>query len=215
MSILTVIGRDEASRDVAEIHGKLTSPEQRLALMKNIGVRAEQELRAFWFKRDADTPNKMGWPRQHFWARIGKRTAFDPSKTTENTATVVVADPALAAKVYGATIKPTAGHQALTIPMNAEAYAAGGPGDPEHSKIAGLFVLRVTATNGAYLVKKEGTGPYANLTFYYKLVPQSVVPKDPDALPSAEKLGAPLSETATAFFLRSAGSTGSPQGGKS
>src|SRR5438552_362344 len=85
VSILTVIGRDEASGAVAEVHAKLTSPAERTALMKVIGVRAEQELRVFWFKRDAESSNKMGWPRQHFWARIAKRTAFDPSKTTEST----------------------------------------------------------------------------------------------------------------------------------
>jgi hypothetical protein len=194
--------RDEASRDVALVHDLLTSPEAQRDLMKAVGLRAEQELRAWFVRRDSENPNKMGWPRQHFWSRIAKRTAFDPSKTTADSATVVVADPALAAKIDGATIRPTQGRRALTLPMNAEAYATGSPGDKEHSRIPGLFVLRLTATNGAYLVKKEGTGKFANLTFYYWLVPQVTVPKDPQALPPAAQLGAALGATAQAFFRR-------------
>src|ERR1035437_8163482 len=161
--------------------------------MKNIGVRAEAELRGWFYKRDAENPNKMGWPRQHFWNRIAQRTAFDPSKTTENTATIAVADPALAAKVNGATIRPTPPRKMLAIPMNAEAYGIL----PRSGLIPGLFVFRSTHTNGAYLVRREGNEKnFGNLTFYYRLVPEVTVPKDPSALPPTAELGAKLGETA-------------------
>jgi hypothetical protein len=210
MSAIIKIGRDEASGAVADVHRKLTSPDQRRALMKNIGVRAEGELKNWFYKRDAESPNKMGWPRKHFWARIRQATAFDPSKTTESTATVNVADPALSPKIadHDTTIRPRPPHRALTIPMNAEAYEAGSPGNPASSKIPGMFVFRSTHTNGAFLVKKEGAGKVANLTFYYRLVPSVTVHPDPKALPPAAELGPKLGETAQAFYLRSGPSSG-------
>jgi len=204
MSIIVTLGRDEATREVNRLHSQLASPDQQRALMKNLGVRAEQELRGWWMRRDAETPNKMGWPRQHFWARIAKRTAFDPSKTTERSATVVVADPALAAKVNGATIRPAAGSvnpetgkpvRNLAIPMNAEAYGVL----PRSGLIAGLFFIRTA--HGAFLVRRDGpAGKSANLTFFYRLVPSVTVPKDPQALPPAAQLGAALVETAQDWF---------------
>ena len=203
MSILVHLQRDTASARVAAVHGLLATSDGRRGLMKVVGVEAEQQLRAWFFKRDAESPNKMGWPRQHFWARIGKRTAFDPAKTTENTATVVVSDPALAAKVNGATIKPIAPHKALAIPMTAAAYGVL----PRSGLIPGLFVWRrpgdLADDGAAFLVAREGTG----LVFYYRLVPEVTVPKDPQALPPKEQLGAALSLVADDFFRRQGGNT--------
>jgi hypothetical protein len=205
MSFIVNLTHDDASRDVAAVHAKLASPEQQRALMNVVGVRAEMELRAWWIRRDAENPNAMGWPRQHFWARIAKRTAFDPSRTTERAATVVVADPALNAKIHGAVIKPTntispvtgKPRRALALPMNAEAYGKL----PSSGLIPGLFVFR-SASGGAFLVKKEGSGPTANLTFYYRLVPSVTVPKEPQALPPADQLGGALSETARDWYAQ-------------
>ena len=200
MSIQITLSRDDASGRVAAVHDLLATPEGKRSLMKVVGIEAEVQLRAWFFKRDAENPNAQGWPRQHFWARIGKRTAFDPAKTTDTTATVVVADPALAAKVNGATIKPIAPNKALAIPMQAAAYGVL----PRSGLIPGLFVFR-SATGGAFLVAKEGTGAGANLTFYYRLVPQVTVPKDPQALPPTEQLGAALSLAADDFYRRQTG----------
>ena len=201
MSIRVALQRDDASARVHAVHDLLTTAEGKRGLMEVVGMRAGIELKNWFARRDAESPNKMGWPQQHFWLRIRSATAYDPSRTTDTTATVVVADPALAAKVNGATIKPTQGRKALAIPMNAEAYAVGSPGDPASSRIPGLFVFR-SAAGGAFLVRKEGSGPGANLTFYYRLMPQVTVPKDPQALPPVEQLGAALSATADSFYRR-------------
>jgi hypothetical protein len=207
MSFVVTLSRDDASRDVARVHDLLTSPDKKRALMKVVGVRAELELRTWFFKRDASSPNKHGWPRQHFWTRIGRRTAFDPAKTTEDRATVVVSDPALAAKIAGATIhatgavspitgKPT---QNVSIPMQGAVYGVWPRGNP----IPGLFFIRKKGGDGGFLVTREGKdGP---LNFWYRLVPEVTVPKDPEALPPQEKLGAALGETAQAFFRRQTG----------
>jgi hypothetical protein len=191
------LGRDEASAKVAQVHEAL-SPNQRIGLMQVLGVSAERELRAWFTKRDADSPNKKGWPRQHFWARIAKRTAFDPSETTSNTATIAVADPALAAKIYGATIRAT-GNPAknLAIPMQAAAYGVL----PRSGIIPGLFYIRKTNGNGGFLVARQGK----DLTFFYRILPQVTVPKDPQALPPADQLGTALAATAESFFRRNSG----------
>jgi hypothetical protein len=196
MSVTVTISRNDASRDVALVHDALKSPEQRKALMKVLGTRAESELRKWFFQLDHESPNKQGWPRQHFWARIGKRTAFDPSKTTPDAATIVVSDPALAAKVYGATIKPTQGRKALAIPLVAAAYGV----QPRSGIIPGLFVFRRKDGNGAFLVARDQKG--GPLTFYYRLLSQVTVPKDPLALPPPALLGPALAGTAQAFFRR-------------
>lgn len=196
---------DGAFSQVREIYDKLSSSDQQRALMKNIGVRAEAELRGWFYRRDAENPNKMGWPRQHFWARIARVTAWDPAKTTENSATVVVADPALAAKIDGAIIRPIAPRQNLAIPMRPEAYGVM----PRSGIIPGLFVYRSTTSNGLFLVRQGAGASFgsqgANLEFFYRLVPEVTVPKDPQALPPPAALGEALAQTASAFFRRQSG----------
>lgn len=200
MSFRFRIGRDDATKVVGDIHARLSSP-NRTAMMKNLGVRGEQVLKRWWERRDAETPNKHGWPRQHFWSRIAKRTAFDPSRTTESSATVVVADPALAAKINGAVIKPTEGRKFLSIPLQARAY-----GDqPRSGRIPGLFVWRragdLNGSSPAFLATREN----GKLQFWWRLVPQATVPKDPLALPPTNELGEALAETAVSFFRRLGG----------
>jgi hypothetical protein len=209
VSFFIKVGRNDASRDLGYVHRLLTESQQRTNLMKSVGVRAEQELRKWFRKRDADSPNKMGWPRQHFWARIARRTAFDPSKTTENSATVVVSDPALAAKINGATIRATGAispatgkpTQNIAIPMQAAVYGAWPRGKP----VPGLFFIRSKSGPGGFLVTAEGHGKDRKLTFFYRLVPEVTVPRDPQALPDKEQLGAALAATAVAFYRRHAG----------
>ena len=211
MSIIAVdIGRNEATGHLAELHEQLTSDSQKIAFMKAVGVRAEGELRAWFLRRDQDSPNKHGWPRQHFWTRIARKTAFDPSKTTPDTATVVVSDPALAAKVNGATIRPTGAvspatgkpTQNIAIPMQAAAYGNW----PRAGFIPKLFFLRKTNGNGGFLVTAEGTGKSRQLTFWYRLLPEVTVPKDPQALPPKDTFGDALVDTAIDFFQRRGGS---------
>jgi hypothetical protein len=207
VSFVVTLGRDEGSLALRKVHDSLASPDKRRALMEVVGGRAELELRTWFFKRDASSPNKMGWPRQHFWERIGKRTAFDPAKTTEDRATVVVSDPALAAKIHGATIhatgaispvtgKPT---QNVSIPMQGAVYGRWPRGMP----VPGLFFIRKKGGDGGFLVTRdEKDGP---LTFWYRLVPEVTVPKDPEALPPTDQLGAALGASAQAFFRRQTG----------
>ncbi len=188
------------------IHQKLL-PANRRGLMVVLGIAAEQAVQRHFIRRDAESPNKKGWPRQHFWARLAKRTAFDPSKTTEDRATVTVADPALAAKVNGATIRATGAVSPATgkptkniaIPMQAAAYGSW----PRAQTFPGMFFIKAKNGMGGFLVMREQKG--GPLTFLYRLVPQVVVPADPDALPTDTEIESALVPHAEAYLARKEG----------
>ena len=202
MNFTVKLSRDDASRDVALVHDKLTKEDQRRALMRVVGIRAEGELTRWFRYRDRTNPNKKGWHRQHFWEKLIGDTAFDASKTNANQAVVVVSNPALAAKIQGATIHATGAissatgkaTQNIAIPMQAAAYGHW----PRSKEIPGLFFIKKKGGLGGFLVARDGKG----LIFFYRLLPEVVVPKDPQALPPADKIGQALGEAALQYFRR-------------
>ena len=78
------------------------------------------------FRRlDREHPNKMGWPRQHFWnRRVAQKTML--TAVDARSATVSVSSPEFMHWIQGGTITPKRG-KTLAIPANGEAYALGGP----------------------------------------------------------------------------------------
>lgn len=115
-------------------------------------------------------PNKTGFPKQHFWERVSRGTRQESDATS---ATIVFPYP-MRAKVAGAEIKPVRGKY-LTIPAIAAAYG----------KRAGEFDLRFAIVDGIgpALVTKD---PEAVVVF--RLVRRAVLPPDPEALPSDERI---------------------------
>lgn len=114
-NVLQLNVRDSASPTIAAL---IESLENRTPLHAAMGKRAEIEYRD-WFETRENEPNKKGWPKQHFWARIRTATAY--RSADEAGAVVGIADPALAQKIHGGTITPKEGTY-LTIPAIAEAY---------------------------------------------------------------------------------------------
>lgn len=170
----------------------------RRPMMRRLGKRAEVELRDHFRARNSE-PNKRRWPKQRFWGRIRRATAF--SGATDTQATVTIADPAMAAKIHGATIRPVEA-KALAIPLRKEAYGKR----PSAGLIPNLFVLRTK--KGAFLaastMKRRGrrrSGPKGQrLTIYWKLVKSTTVPRDPRALPEQQFMGARLRAEAERFI---------------
>ena len=144
------------------------------------------------FRRRDSEPNKRGWPKQHFWARIRRVTAL--SSISEDGATVTVSDPAFGARVHGATIRPKQA-RALAIPLVPQAAGVR----PSSGLIQDLFMLRAKDGRG-FLAREEGQG----LTLYYRLVKRVTHPKDPRALPSRAAILSALERTATSFLRRRA-----------
>src|SRR5437868_6486786 len=88
-------GPDVLSRIAASL-------EDRQPLNAALGKRAEIELRNHFEERNRE-PNKKGWDKLEFWARIRGATAF--VSADKNAAHVVIADPAINQKIFGGTIK--------------------------------------------------------------------------------------------------------------
>lgn len=63
--------------------------------------------------------NKNGWPTTSFWPRAAKATTYKP---TEQGPLLTVAQQGVRQRYLGGDIRPTNGHQYLTIPARAEAY---------------------------------------------------------------------------------------------
>jgi hypothetical protein len=192
MSAEIKILRDEATPALSSLHASL-APARRRALCGVLGKKLEGVYRAWFRSREADSPNKMGWPRQHFWSRIAKATAFDPSQTTAERAVVVVSDPAIGMKVTGGTIRPKQA-KFLAIPLRPEAYGVR----PSARTIPGIFFVRSKGANGGFLATHEGKA----LRVYWRLVAKVTQQADPRALPPQGQVAAELLRTASSFVAR-------------
>lgn len=149
------------------------APAGRTEFLTRAGKRSEQLLKRHFRAREATGKNKQGWPRQHFWARIGRATAFVGANPSS--AMVTIADPAINQKIHGGSIEAPPG-KFLAIPLRAKAYGK----KPSSGLIENLFIIRSRVTKKLFLARKEGR----KLVLYYILVkrtkPQA---PDRDALP--------------------------------
>lgn len=167
-------------------------PAARRGLMATVGREAERVYRTHFRQREASSPNRRGWPRQHFWNRIRTSTAYDESATTDKTAKVVVSDPALLPHVYGGPIRPKE-KKLLAIPARKEAYGIR----PSSGLIPDLFF--VETKKGAKMLASEVNG---KLVVYYWLKESVTIPKDPDAVPADAAVEAALLKAAESFVTR-------------
>ena len=78
------------------------------------------KLRDHFAQLEADHPNKMRWPRQHFWADV-RRSVGNPVQEGD-VSTVTIAHFAFRQKLEGGTIRPGADKEYLTIPAHPDAY---------------------------------------------------------------------------------------------
>lgn len=194
---LTFKVTDTATAQLDQIRAQI-APGRRRGLMLVLGRQAQTIFRSHFRSREADSPNKKGWPRQHFWSGVAKVTALDSSQTTDSKAVVAISSPAFAAKVHGATILPTGGRRMLAIPMRAEAYGVR----PSSGIIPGLVLLG-GKSGGALYLGKRAEGGFKNLMLYFRLVPRVTVRADSRALPSVAHVESELMKTASSFLERS------------
>lgn len=182
--------KDGATAELQAFEAKL-SGEGRQRLLTRAGKRLEVLLRKHFLAKDA-RPNKRGWPKQHFWLRMRRATAL--TKADHRRAVVTVADPAFAAKVYGATIRAKES-RALTIPLRPESYGRRA------SEFDGLFLLRSRKGN-AFLARPRQDGESLRASLLYLLKKTVRTPADPTALPPASAVDQQM-QRAIASHLRS------------
>lgn len=185
--------RDTATQELQRISDAL-SPSRRRPLMLNLGTSATRIYRDHFALRDADSPNKKGWPRQNFWGGIAQRTNLDETRTTAAQAVVAINNRAINAKVYGGVIRPRPGKKMLAIPLRPEVYGQR-PGGP-HGRAQGMRLIR--SHSHLYLGQREGKEFIA----YWRLVPSVTVKRDPRALPPAPVVRDAVVARARAFLGR-------------
>lgn len=181
-----------APKDKPQILKKLLALEHGSEpLMKVVGRSAANTLQDHFLKLNR-RPNRRGWRKSNFWARIRTATHFVSADAT--TATVGVADPAFAAKVHGAVIRPKQA-KALAIPLTEMAYGKSPRSQDWGAKLS--FIPRKNKPSLLAIVLKGG-----EIHPQYVLLKQTRTPADPKALPSADDLWAGIAEDVNDYLER-------------
>jgi hypothetical protein len=167
-----------------------------------LGKRGEVELREHFLDRNQE-PNRSGFPKQDFWARI--RTATALAAVDEAGATVAIADPAITQKIYGGEIRPKEGKYltlaaiALAVGKSPRVFPNLEPlvrwKDGKRRAIA-LYLPDPVGTAAG----KDKSGASLGGTVFYWLVLSVTQKKDPRALPPRAKFEAALLDEAGAFI---------------
>ena len=172
----------------------LNAVKDRRALNADLGRRGANELRAHFRDRQMTGPrNKFGASSSGFWSEI--RDAVNDADATEDGATIKIAHPAIAQKVFGGTI--TKDDKLLAIPARMEAY---GKSPRLFSNLKAIFfrsgagALISTDAKLARGQKRLGKLKETGMVWYW-LVDSVTQAKDPNALPEKEKMEAALLDT--------------------
>lgn len=189
-----------AGRRLDQLSADLAPGPGRQALHDVLGRTAEGELRRHFLAKNRSNPNRQGWKRQNFWSRIRSATTFDPARTDDDGAVVVIADPAIKAHLYGGTWGARTAKY-LAIPIHPQAYGVR----PGSGIIPGLkFHPSQRGGNTAGWLYAEASGVR---TYFYRLQKTVTVPRDPTALPDPQALGASLARAGRAYLTRNPGGT--------
>ena len=142
-----------------------------------VGKAFEKTLRTHFRSLDR-RPNKRGWKKSHFWQKIASDTVF--AGADESKAVVAIGNSSgskLAAKVFGARIRPKGGKKFLAIPAIEARYGVS-PSSLDKSELQ----FRRTRRGGLLgVIRADGT-----MQVHYWLVRKADTPRDPDALPKKE-----------------------------
>ena len=142
-----------------------------------VGKAFEKTLRTHFRSLDR-RPNKRGWKKSHFWQKIASDTVF--AGADESKAVVAIGNSSgskLAAKVFGARIRPKSGKKFLAIPAIEARYGVS-PSSLDKSELQ----FRRTRKGGLLgQIRADGT-----MQVHYWLVRKADTPRDPDALPKKE-----------------------------
>ena len=142
-----------------------------------VGKAFENTLRTHFRFLDR-RPNKRGWKKSHFWQKIASDTVF--AGADESKAVVAIGNSSgskLAAKVFGARIRPKSGKKFLAIPAIEARYGVS-PSSLDKNELQ----FRRTRKGGLLgQIRADGT-----MQVHYWLVRKADTPRDPDALPKKE-----------------------------
>lgn len=164
----------EDARRIERLAAKLSDAQK---LNAAVGRGFERTLRRHFRELDK-RPNRRGWRKSHFWEKIAADTVF--AGADESKAVVAIGNSSgskLAAKVFGARIRPKGGKKFLAIPAIEARYGVS-PSSLDKSELQ----FRRTRRGGLLgVIRADGT-----MQVHYWLVRKADTPRDPDALPKKE-----------------------------
>lgn len=159
------------------------------------GYSAQGVVREHFQALEETRPNKMGWPRQHYWSQARRSTTF---YTGPGEAIVVIPQIGMRAHYYGADIEPGRSLSVatglptrfLTIPACAEAYG---------HRASEFDLVMVWGADGPYAlalaVRAERMTPHGEVKvttkpgkIMFTLKRMTVIPPDPSVLPNREEI---------------------------
>ncbi len=163
-------------RQIEALQKKLSNAK---GLNTAVGKAFEKTLRTHFRSLDR-RPNKRGWKKSHFWQKIASDTVF--AGANESKAVVAIGNSSgskLAAKVFGARIRPKSGKKFLAIPAIEARYGVN-PSSLDKNELQ----FRRTSKGGLLgQIRADGT-----MQVHYWLVRKTDTPRDPDALPKKESV---------------------------
>ena len=120
MQVTIIKTLDTITPELTSLAATLKRPR---GLLDALGKELAVQLKTHFAWRNAKK-NAKGWPSKNFWAHIGNTVKV--GEVTDESATVIIAHPNLAQKIYGGPITPKRA-KSLAIPACAAAYKAGSP----------------------------------------------------------------------------------------
>lgn len=166
--------KGNAGKQIERLAAKLSDAQK---LNAAVGRGFERTLRRHFRELDK-RPNRRGWRKSRFWEKIAADTVF--AGADESKAVVAIGNSSgskLAAKVFGARIRPKGGKKFLAIPAIEARYGVS-PSSLDKSELQ----FRRTRRGGLLgVIRADGT-----MQVHYWLVRKADTPRDPDALPKKE-----------------------------
>jgi hypothetical protein len=153
MSLSVTITKDDLKGFLQEVPAALRGAD----LKRAMGQGAANEVRDNFAELQKTRPNKMGWPRQGYWAQAA-RSVTRPKPTGEGVS-FSITQPGIGARYFGPTeIKPVAA-KTLAVPATAEAYGtrpidARWRGKLEFKMVGGRHMALVAKENFMRVVSK-------------------------------------------------------------
>lgn len=196
---LNVTIRNTATPAIKEVAAKLKGS----GLVKAEAQGVREVLRDRFAELEQTRPNKMGFPRTHFWSDV-RGSVQAPAVESPTTATVNITHYGIRQRVEGGRIVPGAGKQFLTIPANEQAYGHRARefhnlhfGFAENPRFPGSLSPALIEGSAQRVkfgrVRKDGTrkvtpGAEVGGAVFFWLVRQVFQPADPTILPSESRL---------------------------
>lgn len=181
------LNADSTLAELRDVLGKVRNPQ---GMLRTVAKRAEDRFREHFRNRDANTPNRLGGERKHFWKAVENSVSTEVFDA-DGVVILAVSHPHFAQKVFGGVIQVKQAKY-LTIPVTAEAY---GKTTAEFEAETGLqlfFLPTRKGGGGALASRVKGA---RDVKVHYVLKSSVYQQRDEAALPDRESMREMMAET--------------------